>query len=57
MLKIQLCITGILHFNYILNLFKYKAVILNCNNQFQKTDPYDWFCGPGSHIIQHKTNL
>ncbi len=20
------------------------------NSQFQKIDPYDWFCGPGSHI-------
>ncbi len=19
-------------------------------SQFRKTDPYDWFCGPGSHI-------
>ncbi len=20
-------------------------------SQFQKIDPYDWFCGPGSHIV------
>ncbi len=20
-------------------------------SQFHKTDPYDWFCGPGSHIL------
>ncbi len=19
-------------------------------SQFQKNDPYDWFCGPGSHM-------
>ncbi len=19
--------------------------------QFQKIDPYDWFCGPGSHLL------
>ncbi len=22
-------------------------------SQFQKIDPYDWFCGPGSHIIAY----
>ncbi len=20
-------------------------------SQFQKIDPYDWFCGPGSHLF------
>ncbi len=23
-------------------------------SQFQKADPYDWFCGPGSHICNGK---
>ncbi len=21
-------------------------------SQFKKIDPYDWFCGPGSHMTQ-----
>ncbi len=24
-------------------------------SQFRKIDPYDWFCGPGSHIRKHFT--
>ncbi len=20
-------------------------------SQFKKKDPYDWFCGPGSHLV------
>ncbi len=22
-------------------------------SQFRKIDPYDWFCGPGSHIVDY----
>ncbi len=26
-------------------------------SQYKKTDPYDWFCGPGSHMIKvNQTN-
>ncbi len=25
-------------------------------SQFRTTDPYDWFCGPGSHIYSYKVN-
>ncbi len=23
-------------------------------SQFRKIDPYDWFCGPGSHMFKKK---
>ncbi len=26
-------------------------------SQFQNTDPDDWFCGPGSHIIKKKNKV
>ncbi len=40
-------------------IFKYCPIITNiiysafrwCINLNKKKDPYDWFCGPGSHII------
>ncbi len=26
-------------------------------SQFQKIDPYDWFCGPGSHTVYLHHNI
>ncbi len=28
-----------------------KSFQMMYKSQFQKMDPYDWFCGPGSHLF------
>ncbi len=37
-------------------IHQWKAYLFSSHmmykSQFKKIDPYDWFCGPGSHLVE-----
>ncbi len=30
-----------------------ESLFIQLNLNFKKIDPYDWFCGPGSHFTEN----